>query len=444
MVTEFRRLLAITASLILFAHGPLIQAAEAGPPNIVLIFADDLGYGDVGAFGNQFIHTPRLDQLAAEGVRLTQFFSSANVCTPSRAGLLTGRYPVRSGLAMDVIHPYSEYGIKQEEVLLPEVLRGAGYQTFMVGKWHLGSIPEAWPTLHGFEQFFGVPFSNDMKGVALYHGAEVIESPLDQATVHQQFADEAVRMIENAGDRPFFLYFAPVAPHRPVIPGSKFENRSAAGRYGDVVEEMDSGIGQILDVLERTGRASNTIVVFTSDNGRSWEGSAGNSRGEKATTWEGGYRVPFIARWPGVIPAGTTSNGISMNIDLMPTLAHIAGAPLPQDRPMDGLDILSLLKGGQGSPHEVLYFFSENLIAAVRTQRWRYLVRSNYKIWEIDMFEPGMNYPLLFDIATHGGETYNMAPNYPDVEASMRDYLQTGRQNLEGLPQEETPWREDE
>lgn len=432
--------------LLLCTMAHAVATAAAAPtraprPNVVLVLADDLGYGDVGAFGSRFIRTPNIDRIAREGVRLTQFFSSANVCSPSRAGLLTGRYPVRTGLALDVLYPFSTYGIDSSEVLLPELLRAAGYRTWMVGKWHLGHVPDAWPTRHGFDYFLGVPYSNDMPGVALYRGEEKIQDPLDQAAVHGRFANEAVRLIEAAGNQPFFLYLAPVAPHRPVVPGPAFAGHSPAGHYGDVVEELDAGIGSILDALRRRGLERNTLVIVTSDNGHSFEGSGGSARGDKASTWEGGYAVPFVARWPQGIPAGRRSDGIAMNIDLLPTIARLAGAAVPADHPIDGLDILELLRGSPKSPHEALYFFEQDRIAAVRTQRWRYVVQTFYSKYLVE--HERMHYPLLFDIGRHGSEIYNMAPNEPGVETQMRDLLQRGRAQLEGLPQRQTPWPED-
>lgn len=428
----------ITLTALIASLGPADAVSPAAPrPNIVLVLADDLGYGDIGANGSRFIQTPNIDRMAREGVRLTSFFSSANVCSPSRAGLLTGRYPVRTGLARNVLYPFSTYGIDASEVTLPELLRSAGYDTWMVGKWHLGHVPEAWPTRHGFDHFFGLQYSNDMPGVALYRDEEKIEDPLDQAAVHGRFADEAVRLIGTAGDRPFFLYFAPVAPHYPVVPGPRFAGRSPAGRYGDVVEELDDAVGRILAALRHLNRDRNTLVIITSDNGRAFEGSSGSARGGKASTWEGGYAVPLVARWPAGIPVGARSDGIAMNIDLLPTLARLAGTTPPTDRPIDGKDIIGLLRGGGASPHDVLYFFEQDKIAAVRTQRWRYVVSTFYSRYLVDQEQ--INYPLLFDIERQGSELYNMAANEPQVEARMKALLADGRARLEGLPQRESP-----
>jgi uncharacterized sulfatase len=279
-----------------------------------------------------------------------------------------------------------------------------------------------------------------MPGAALYRNDEMIESPLDQSAVHERLIEEAVSLIKNRSEQPFFLYVATVAPHIPLIPGEKFKDRSEAGRYGDVVEQLDDGIGRILRVLEEQGIDENTLVIFTSDNGRAFEGSAGGLRGMKANTWEGAYAVPFLARWPRRLGAGLESGGIAMNIDLLPTLAGIAGAKLPEGIALDGRDIVSLLEGGDKSPHEVLYFFNKDKIAAVRSQRWRYVVSTYYSEYEVDHFSEQFHYPLLFDIATHGQELYNIAPNHPDAEQQMLRYLQRGQAEFEGLPQKETPW----
>lgn len=422
------------------AAQPATVQAAGQRPNIVLVLADDLGYGDVGAYGARHIRTPAIDSLARQGVRFTQFFASANVCTPSRAGLLTGRYPVRSRLAGDVIFPEADYGLAEKEVTLAEILQKAGYDTWIVGKWHLGHTSSAWPAQHGFNHFFGIQYSNDMEGVALFRNQEKIEDPIDQAAIHARLAEEASRLIGSSGDRPFFLYFPTVAPHYPNVPGEAFRNRSAAGPYGDVVEEMDAGIRKVIEAIENAGKTRETLVIFTSDNGRAWDGSAGAARGGKAGTWEGGYLVPLVARWPGVIPSGVTTSGLSMNIDLMPTLAALVGAGLPAELEMDGRDVSGLLLGSGASPHEALYFFVGDRIAAVRTQRWRYLVRTFMQVWEIDHLDPGYRHPLLYDIETHGSELFNMAEREPEVLKRMQSLLEAGRRELEGIPQHRSAW----
>ncbi|HEY7775261.1 MAG TPA: sulfatase, partial [Kineobactrum sp.] len=276
-------------------------------PNIILILTDDLGYGDIGANGADMIATPNIDRLAREGVRLTSYYAPANVCTPSRAGMLTGRQPIRMGLAAGVLFPRSKNGLPQAELTLPEMLATVGYRTAMVGKWHLGNTPEHWPTAHGFERFFGVPYSNDMSPFPLYEGDRVIEPEADQSRLTERYTDTAIEIIEAAGDQPFFLYLAHTFPHIPLFAAPPFRGQSEAGLYGDTVETIDWSTGRILQALRENGLDDNTLVIFTSDNGPWFEGSAGESRDRKGGTWDGAYRVPFVARWPAGLPAGTVS-----------------------------------------------------------------------------------------------------------------------------------------
>ncbi len=423
-------------------------------PNIILILTDDMGHGDIGAFGAQSIVTPALDMLARNGAVLTDFYASANVCTPSRAGLLTGRYPVRSGLAKGVIFPYSDYGLPASEVTLAEVLRAAGYRTAMVGKWHLGHVPGAWPTDHGFDSYFGLPYSNDMQPLALYRGTEdrgteELAGPVDQTVLTRQYTREAIEVIEAHGragdgerarrDQPFFLYLAHTFPHLPLFASDNFRDRSDAGRYGDTVEEIDWSTGAIVSALKRLDLFDNTLIIFTSDNGPWFEGSAGSLRGRKGGTFEGGFRVPFIAHWPEGVPAGARSGAMAMNIDLMPTLAALVGAEIPDTVTLDGRDILPLMRGAAQSPHEVLYFFSNDTIAALRTDRWRLVVRSYYLTYDIPLDQFG--YSMLFDLDSPHGESYSVANRYPAVLERMNGLLAQGRSRLEGLPQTFTPPR---
>lgn len=425
-----------TACAFLLAATAGVRAVEA-KPNIIVILTDDLGYGDVGAFGARFIETPHLDRMAAEGAMLTSFYSSANVCTPARAGLLTGRYPVRSGLAVGVIHPHSDYGLPGEEVTIAELLRDAGYRTAMVGKWHLGHVDEAWPTEHGFDAFYGLAYSNDMNPLALYDGREAIEEPVDQRTLTRRYTERAAAFVSADGDAPFFLYFAHTFPHIPLFASEEFEGRSDAGRYGDTVEEIDWSTGEILKALEKAGKLENTLILFTSDNGPWFEGSSGVHRDRKGSTWEGAYRVPLIAYWPGTIPAGTTSDAIAMNIDFLPTLARLVGADLPEGRDIDGRDIWPLFTGDATSPHEALLFFDNDKIAAVRTQDWRLVVRSYYKTYDVPLDRFG--YPLLFNMSGHGAEHFNLSHGNPEAMAEMMARLKEAREGLEGLPQKVTP-----
>lgn len=405
---------------------------EAGPaqPNIIFILTDDLGYGDVGAYGAQMIKTPALDRMAAEGVRLTSFYSPANVCTPARASFLTGRHAIRMGLAEGVIHPPSTHGLPQDEETLAELLGAQGYRTHMIGKWHLGHQPDFWPTAHGFESFFGVPYSNDMTPFPLYQGMEKIEEPAKQATLTRRYTEQAVAIIEAEDERPFFLYLAHTFPHIPLFASEDFLGQSEAGLYGDTVEEIDWSTGEILAALERTGQAGNTLVVFTSDNGPWFEGSSGPARERKGATWEGAYRVPFLAWWPGALPAGTVSDAPVSGLDLLPTFAALAGAEPSAE--LDGADIWPVLSDNADSPHEQLLFFNEDQIAAIRVGDWRLVVESYYRIYSVPLEQFG--YPLLFDLSRDPGESYSLAQAHEAVVADLLARIEAAREAL-GVPE---------
>ncbi|NQT41202.1 MAG: sulfatase, partial [Planctomycetes bacterium] len=330
-----------------------IATAEDPPqPNIVIIFADDLGYGDLGCFGHPTIHTPNLDRMAAEGQRWTQFYAAASVCTPSRAGLITGRLPIRTGMCSDsrrVLFPNSAGGLPAEEVTVAEVLRSAGYRTACVGKWHLGHLPQYLPTSHGFDSYLGIPYSNDMDRVAdapggresfwkpkveyfnvpLIRDKQVVEQPADQTTITRRYTDETIRVIRESKDRPFFVYLAHNLPHVPLFTSDEFVGHSARGLFGDVVEEIDDGVGRILDTLTELKLDRKTLVVFTSDNGpwlifNEQGGSAGLLREGKGCTFEGGMREPTIFYWPGTIGPGVVKD-LGSTLDLLPTCAKLAG-----------------------------------------------------------------------------------------------------------------------
>jgi arylsulfatase A len=389
------------------------EAAEPAPaPSIVIILADDLGWGDIGANGATLISTPNIDRIAQEGVRLTSFYAGSNVCSPSRAALLTGRYPIRSGM-QHVIMPHSRNGLPQSEITLPELLRTAGYATGMVGKWHLGHFDEYWPTAHGFDEFFGVAYSNDMQPFDLYHHKTVVESPADQKNLTDAYMASARDFISRHAGSPFFLYYAETFPHIPLFVPDEVAGKSQAGLYGDVVEHLDRGVGGILSALDEMGIADNTIVILTSDNGPWFEGSAGDLRGRKGETYEGGFRVPFVARWPAFIPAGTVSDAMAMNIDLLPTLATLAGARPPTDRVIDGRDILPVLKGSGQTPHERLFFYNGNDIAAVRTPRFRLVLNTYYKSFDIAFERFGTS--LLFDLERDPQESFSYVREYPEI-----------------------------
>lgn len=411
-------------------------AAAAPRPNIILILADDLGAGDFGVTGNRHIRTPNLDRLAREGALLDNHFASAPVCTPSRAGLLTGRYPVRTGMAVGVTYPHSTTGLPQTETTIATVLGRAGYRTAMLGKWHLGSTNESWPTAHGFDRFWGVPWSNDMVPLPLYRNLTQIEQPLVQESFADRLVDEARAVIAEPSDKPFFLYVAHIAPHVPLRPGPRFKGKSKAGLYGDFVEEMDWTTGEILKAVKAAGKDRNTIILFTSDNGPWFEGSAGPRRGRKGDSFAGATAAPLLARWPGHIPAGLRHDAIAMNIDLAPTLAALAGTTMPNDRPIDGKDIWPLLTGKAASPHDQLIHFVNDQPAAIRTQRWRLVSRAFYLTYFAPLDQLGAE--LLFDMSADPGETRNLADRHPDVVKDLRARLKAAETTFAGIPQART------
>jgi len=435
----------ILLSTLIMTGGISVCVAEDDKslPNIIIVLADDLGYGDLSISGNQLIATPHIDRMAREGVRLTGFYASANVCTPSRAGLLTGRYPIRTGLAYKVIEPDHAHGLPQEEITLAEILKDNGYRTAAIGKWHLGHMPDYWPTEHGFDYYYGLPYSNDMQPLALYRDLLKIEEPVDQRSLTERYTAEAIQFIEQNKDGPFLGYLPHTMPHIPLYVSDAFKGRSRAGLYGDVVETLDWSMGEIFAVLKRLDLDDNTLVLFTSDNGAWFEGSNGEWRQGKGTTWEGGYRVPLIARWPGRIPPGMVSDAISMNIDILPTVAALVGAPLPPDHEIDGRNIWSLFQGSPDTPHEFLYLFDNEDIAAVRTQRWRLVVRAYYRrnLAAFDTFQDalGFSYPLLFNMTAPHPERYSQARDNPDVLAALESYLTRGRSEFEPLRTKPAP-----
>lgn len=406
------------------AASALSCGAAAGPrraPNIVLVLADDLGWGDVGVYGASAIRTPHLDRMAREGVRLTSAYSSANICTPSRAGMLTGRYPIRTGLGYDVIRQGDTHGLPLAEVTLAEMLK-PDYATALVGKWHLGHAEPYWPpTVQGFDQFFGLPYSHDMKPLALYdsRGGELVREDVDSPHLTERFFERGLAFIEENRGRPFFLMLALTAPHYPLEPPPAFAGLSAAGAYGDVVEEMDAGVGRLLAKLKALGLDRDTLVIVTSDNGPWFEGSSGPWRDRKGGGgWEGGFRVPFIARQPGAIPPGLVSDAPSMNIDLTPTLAAWTGRAPPAVQ-LDGRDVSAVLtRKGAPSPHAELLFFNNEDVAGIRVGRWKYVTRSYYRDGELPL--DAYDYGLLFDLAADPGETYNLASRRPEVLADMK------------------------
>ena len=425
-------LLALVAAT--FGLAPARAQGEAQrPPNIIVILADDLGWGDIGANGARLIATPNIDRLAGEGIRLTSFYAGANVCTPSRAALLTGRYPIRSGM-QDVVFPHSDFGLPPEEVTIAEMLKDAGYRTGMVGKWHLGHHDEFWPTAQGFDEFFGVPYSNDMQPFDLYRHKTVVQSPVDQRELTDHYAAAATDFIARHRDAPFFLYYAETFPHLPLAVPEDAAGQSEAGLYGDVVEHLDEGIGRIMAALEANGVADNTLVILTSDNGPWFEGDQGAFRGRKGGTHEGGFRVPFIARWPGRIAPGGVSGEMAMGIDLLPTIAALAGAQVPQDRAIDGRDIGKVLTQGAPSPHEVLFFFDGNDIAAVRDRRFRLVLSAFYRTFPVPFERFGT--ALLFDLERDPMERFSYLREHPEARDRLMTHVAAMRDEVKSLRKE--------
>ncbi len=413
---------------------PRDSKAAARRPNVIIILADDLGYGDLGCQGSRVMKTPRLDEMAEQGVRMTSFFASGPVCSPSRAGIMTGRYPIRSGvnyvfvptelfpLALALYGKYRmPWGLPRNEIVLPELMKTAGYNTCCIGKWHLGDLPGQRPRARGFDYYYGVLHSNDAIPLRLYENERVVEpAPVDQDYLTQSYTEKAVSWIESNDDSPFFLYMAHTSPHVPLHASPEFRGTSEAGLYGDCVEEIDWSVGQVLDALDRRGMAEDTLVFFTSDNGPWFQGSAGGLRGRKDETFGGGMKVPAIARWPGVIPAHTVTDRMSMNFDLFTTSLAAAGLEAPSDRPIDGRDVLPMLKGEEQSPHRELYFYKGRELQAVLQDGWKYHRR--HKGWATS-FSGRQRGPMLFHLPDDPDESYNVIDLYPGKAKELREQM---------------------
>lgn len=438
---------------------PWAGAADTGrKPNIIIIFADDQGYGDLGCYGHPTIRTPHIDRMAAEGLRFTDFYATSPVCTPSRAALLTGRYPIRSGMNQ-VLFPHSEGGLPRSEVTLAEALKERGYTTAMIGKWHLGIHEGSRPHERGFDSTYELPYSNDMDrradlpaaaryrpdppadgwNVPLLRNGEIIERPADQTTLTKRYTQESLEFIRSNKDKPFFLYLAHTMPHTPLFTSEAFEGRSLRGLYGDVIEEMDWSTGQILDLLRHEGLAENTFVFYTSDNGP-WlteieqGGSAGLLRGGKGTTWEGGMRVPAIAWMPGRIRPGVTSEPAS-TLDLFPTAMALAEAPLPQGVVLDGIDIGPLLFARRSLPDRSFFYYRGQEVFACRLGPWKahFITQGG---WGIPGDRQRQNPPLLFHLHRDPSERFNRADNNPEMVATLRAAYEAHRDTVvPGPPQ---------
>ena len=427
-------------TILLTLFGVWAMHSAAAAPNYVLIFCDDLGYGDLGYYGSTKNRTPRIDAMAKEGMRFTSFMSSSPVCTPSRASLLTGCYARRVGMHEDftghwVLIPRSRRGMHADEWTLPEMLKAKGYATACIGKWHLGDQPPHLPTAHGFDEYYGIPYSNDMASarrgdppLPLVQDTKVIEAPANQATLTKRYTHEAVSFIERNKSKPFFLYLPHTFPHLPIFASKEFHGKSANGRYGDSVEEIDWSTGKILDALKQHGLEKNTLVIFTSDNGSNGRNGGSNAplSGAKGGTMEGGMRVPMIARWPGRIPAGSTCNELSSTMDFLPTFAALSGGLLSANN-IDGHDITPLLTGTKGaaSPYEVFYYYRRRQLQAVRWGDWKWHLplANTFPNWTT-ADQKGRGRPgKLVNLKTDLAEKVDVTAANPKVMAKMRELV---------------------
>ena len=446
-----RAALVLTALIVCIA-GSQSSARLAGSavvarkqPNIIFINADDMGYGDLGCYGAKAIRTPNIDRMAAEGLRLTSFYVTSPVCTPSRAALMTGRYAARMGAAQvkldNVLFPTDKTGLPQTETTVARALGQRGYATACIGKWHLGTLPPHRATDHGFDYYFGIPYSNDMKPTPIVRNNETIEEPAKQETLTLRYTQEAVSFIERSKDRPFFLYLAHNMPHIPLFASERFRGKSPGGLYGDVVEELDWSVGEVLASLKRLELDRDTIVFFASDNGPWYQGSAGPLRGRKGSTYDGGVRVPGIVRWPGKIRPGGVSDEPVSTIDFFPTAVALAGVSSVESEsklPLDGHSILNFLMGREKtSPDDVILFFDSVYLQTVRSRRWKlHVARWNYPRY-VASTGPQRNLvlarPELYDTTVDSGESYDVAADHPEVVKQIRAQIVNA---LRGFPDE--------
>ncbi len=417
-----------------------LQPGRFERPNIILINCDDLGYGDLGCYGSQVNKTPHLDRMAAEGLRCDDFYMASPLCSPSRGAMLTGCYPRRIGFGtfegMGVLFPGQGVGLNPDEITVAEILQEQGYATKIVGKWHCGDQPEFLPTRHGFDSYYGLPYSNDMglQASVLPHGRpmpplpllrdeEVIEEQPDQASLTSRYVEECVRFMREHRSQPFFLYFAHMHVHLPHYVPWRFLKSAVNGPYGAAVECIDWSVGVLLHELRRLGLDERTLVIFTSDNGSRGDRGGSNQplRGGKFNTWEGGLRVPCIMRWPGVIPAGTISREIITALDFLPTLARLAGAEPPADRIIDGKDVRPLLFGEPGavSPHDAFFYYLGDRLQAVRSGPWK-----------LHVWRDGSALCELYNLVEDIGETRNVAADHPDVVRELQARVEAMREDI--------------
>lgn len=411
------------------------------PPNFVILFCDDMGYGDMGNTGHPTIRTPNLDRMAMEGMRFTNFYSGSPACTASRYALLTGKYPVRSGFSW-VLYPASERGIHPEEVTIAEALKERGYATACFGKWHLGSTQEAYlPLQNGFDEYMGLPYSNDMippkwPEIPLLSGNDTLQLNPDQSQLTQRYTEKAIDFMEEHTEEPFLIYLPYAMPHVPLHPGNQFAGNSQRGPYGDVIEEIDWSVGRIREKLQELGLAENTLVIFTSDNGP-WiiknerGGSAGLLRDGKGSTWEGGMHVPGLAVWPGTIPAGRVSTEMASTLDLFPTLLRLSDAPVGYR--VDGEDISGRFQATpEENPHRPFFYYGlNNRLFAVRKGPWKLHIDRHSQTGKRYFAFEG---PILFNLDADPSEQYELSREYPDTVRYLLDLIEGHQEKLAGEP----------
>jgi len=445
----------VLSSLLVFCLSFLVLQkgySGEGLPNIIIVFTDDMGYGDLACYGNELTRTPHIDRLAEEGIRFTDFYAGASLCTPSRAALLTGTYPVRNNMSVNfrgecVCFPVDEMGLNPKELTIAELLKQKDYKTALIGKWHLGDQEEFLPTRQGFDYYYGVPYSNDtgegrfkwrginqtydQPHIPLMRNETVIEQPVVQSTLTQRYTLEATQFIKDHKKDPFFLYYAHTMPHYPISASDEFVGKSKNALYGDVIEEIDWSLGEITKILEELDILENTLIIFTSDNGapRTYnEASNGEMSGYKGTPMEGGNRVPMLVSWKGTLPEGKVSNGISSVMDLLPTIAHITGIDLPRDRVIDGLNIYELFTNPEGSesPHAYFAYYLMDQMKAIRVGDWKlHLPLDAYiDMWGKDL---GPREAKLYMLKDDIGETLDLSEQYPDKVNEMMVMAQMAR-----------------
>ncbi|MFG0335439.1 MAG: sulfatase, partial [Maioricimonas sp. JB049] len=443
MLLPIRTVARCLLPLLLFTIIPTSTSVAHDRPNLVLVVCDNLGYGDVGCFGSTLHRTPHLDQMAAEGMKLTHFYVSSGVCTPSRASFMTGSYPLRVGMHVSdlghkVLQPVSPKGLHPDEVTIAEVLKQAGYATTIIGKWHLGDQPEFLPTRQGFDSYFGIPYSDDMTPregkpwppLPLMRNEEVVDAPVDRNLLTKRYTEEAIRYMEEHRDEPFFLYLPQAMPGSTRAPyaSDAFRGKSQNGPWGDSVEELDWSMGEILAALKRLDLEENTLVIWTSDNGAPRrnppQGSNKPLKGWGYDTSEGAMRVPAIVRWPGRVPEGVICDELCTAMDLYPTFANLAGGEVPDDRVIDGRDIWPLLIGHPEavSPLEAFYYYDRGDLRAVRSGKWKLYLPTDAR--------RGPNSPELYDLVGDIAEEQNVAADHPDVVARL---LALGEQARESI-----------